>query len=298
MKIPFLSIVVALLIGSSVARAQDYSWWNSKHHWDGYTSWSSYLIYSPGFMGPNALPVPKIQTGHLPGKSSLEAGIEGHYSKGDQTANLFTELFFPLFSKRAGLGISYVPVEAYRTDTLTRDMRRSREYDPRGFSMGDVYFSTYVQLLEEKERIPDLLLTVNLKTASGTNLEGARHTDSPGYYFDVSAGKTLLNGEGKLKYLRAYAMLGFLVFQTNLVNNMQNDAFQYGTGFVLNFGRFRMDQQLGGYLGYLNNGDRPLVYRMNLTYGGQKRMDLKVRFQQGICDFPYSSLRISTLVRL
>ncbi|MCK4747764.1 MAG: hypothetical protein KAT15_12030 [Bacteroidales bacterium] len=276
--------------------AQDNSWWNEKHQWDGVTPWNSYLIVSPAFMGPNALPVPEVQKGILPGKRSFELGMDGHYSKGDRTGNLFTELFFPLFSERAGLAISYVPLEYYQTDTLTRDLRRSREYDARGVSRGDFYFSTYIHLVKEHGWIPDILFTVNLKTASGTRFNAARHTDAPGYYFDFSAGKTIYTGDGNLRNIRAYAMSGLYVFQTNLGNYMQNDAFQYGAGLDLDFGRLRMDHQLGGYAGYLGNGDKPMVYRMNLAWIQGSVMEMKLRFQQGFIDFPYSTLRLSTLI--
>jgi len=95
-----------------------------------------------------------------------------------------------------------------------------------------------------------------------------------------------------------YAMVGFYVFQTNLEKYPQNDAFQYGTGLDLNFGRFQLDQQWGGYIGYLENGDKPMVYRLNLTWYSQKTMDLKLRFQQGFFDFPYTSIRLSTVIKI
>lgn len=288
------SVILLLLLTGHILQAQDYSWWNSKHNWDGYTPWSDYLIMSPGFMGPNALPVPEVRKGKLPKERSFELAMDGHYSKGDQTANLFAELFFPLFSDRVGLGINYVPVEIYKTDTLTRDVRRSREYDAAGISFGDVYFTTYIHLVRERDRTPDVMVAVTLKTASGTRFEAARHTDAPGYSFDVSTGKTLYKGEGRLKYVHGYAMLGFYVYQTNLENHMQNDAVQYGSGFELGLGRFQIEQQLAGYAGYLDNGDRPMVYRLNLTWSGRSALDLKLRFQKGFFDFPYTSVRIST----
>ena len=99
-----VTLLSLLLVGISVpADAQDYSWWNHKHQWDGITSWTDYMIVSPAFMGPNALPVPEIRKG-MPEKSrSVEVAIDAHYSRGDQTGNLFSELNFPLFSDRAGL---------------------------------------------------------------------------------------------------------------------------------------------------------------------------------------------------
>ena len=275
---------------------QDHDWWNKKHQWDGITSWTNYLIVSPSFMGPNALPVPEVQKGLLPKERSLELGIDGHYSKGDQTANLFTEFFTPLFSDRAGLKISYVPLEFYQTDTLTRDLRRSREYDARGTSHGDVYIGTYIHILRETEKLPDVLLTVHLKTASGTRFAAARHTDSPGYYFDASLGKKFMLKKHEPDFYRLYGMVGFYAYQTNLDHYFQNDAFLYGAGFDLQRGKIYLENQLGGYTGYLSNGDKPMVYRLNVAWNGDSGVDLKLRFQHGITDFPYTTLRLSTLV--
>ena len=33
--------------------AQDYSWWNETHQWDGQSHWSSYMKVSPAFKEPN-----------------------------------------------------------------------------------------------------------------------------------------------------------------------------------------------------------------------------------------------------
>lgn len=285
-----------LLLAGFLLAAQDYSWWNEKHNWDGVTSWTQYLIISPAYMGPNALPVPEVKKGILPKDRSFELGVDGHFGSGDRTWNLFSELFFPLFSDRVGLGISYVPFEFYETDTLTRDLRRSREYETRGMSLGDVYFGTYIQLLEEKHLCPDVLLSINLKTASGTQYVAARHTNAPGYFFDVSAGKKLFAGEGLVRSIRAYLQAGFYVYQTNLDEYMQNDAFQYGAGFDINTQRIHLEQQLGGYQGYLENGDRPLVYRVSILWKYNASLEFRARFQQGIVDFPFSSIRISTLI--
>ncbi len=289
--------ILVFLLWGHLLKAQDFSWWNTIHDWDGHTPWSDYMIISPAFMGPNALPVPEVRQGKMPVERSFELALDGHYSKGDQTGNLYTELFFPLFSDRAGLEIRYVPVEIYKTDTVTRDIRRSREYDARGVSYGDVYFSTYIHLVKEKERIPDVMLSVNLKTASGTRYEAARHTDAPGYSFDISAGKDIYSGDGRLRNIRCYATIGFFVYQTNLENYMQNDAVQYGAGSDFTFGKFGMEHEISGYAGYLDNGDRPMVYRMNLSLKCCPALELGLRFQQGFFDFPYSSARLLSRVR-
>ncbi len=281
-----------LLTGKGIS-AQDYHWWNQRHQWDGTTPWSQYLILSPEYMGPNALPVPEIRDGAPPTGLSLEAGPEVHLSKGDLTGDLFTRIYVPLFSDRAGIELSYIPLEIYRTDTLTRDLRRSREYDPKGASMGDLYIGTFMHLLRERDNLPDLMLTVHLKTASGTGFQAARHTDTPGYFFDLSAGKSLLQGAGTMKELRVHVQAGFYVYQTNLENYRQNDAFMYGGGVQVSLGRFRIEPHIGGYAGYLKIGDRPLVSRLDLTWDPPSAVFWKLRAQQGWIDFPYTSLRLT-----
>lgn len=295
MRIVTLISLILLYLADRSMSGQDHDWWNKKHNWDGCSSWTEYLIVSPSFMGPNALPVPEVKKGILPGERSIELGLDGHYSAGDRTANLFFEFFTPLFSPRVGLGIRYVPVELYRTDTVTRDLRRSREYDAGGISFGDLYAGTYIHLVEGDDRIPDIMLSLHIKTASGTRFEAARHTDAPGYYLDLSAGKQFVPGERSIGLTRMYGMIGFYAFQTNLENYFQNDAFLYGAGFELKAGKLHMDHQMGGYAGYLDNGDRPLVYRLNLLLDTRSATDLMLRFQHGLNDFPYTSVRISAL---
>lgn len=277
---------------------QDYGWWNSKHDWDGTTPWNQYLIPSPAYLGPNALPVPEVRDGNLPSEGYFELGLDGHFGEGDRTGNVFTRFFVPLFSPRVGFSVSYIPLEIYRTDTLTRDLRRSREFDGRGVSHGDVYFSTLIHLVRAKGVMPDILLGVNMKTASGTNFQGARHTDAPGYFFDLSVGRLFSPEAWNGASLRAYVMAGFYVYQTSLVNYMQNDAFLFGAGMDFRTGPLRLEQQLGGYSGYLDMGDHPLVYRLSVHWDAGGRSGLKLRFQHGFHDFPYTSLRISTVVEL
>jgi len=42
----------------------DWNWWNEKHGWEpGMPSWRSFLHITPGYLGPNALPVPDVKKG-------------------------------------------------------------------------------------------------------------------------------------------------------------------------------------------------------------------------------------------
>lgn len=286
------------LSGIQGISGQDYSWWNTRHQWDGVTHWSRYMILSPAFMGPNALPVPEIKTGQLSSHSHFKLGGEGHFSRGDQTLNLTTELYIPLFSPRAGLHLQVVPFERYVLDTETRDQRVVRDFDGKGTAFGDLYLGTQIQLLQESKNLPAVALSVNLKTASGNNLAAARFTDTPGYYFDVSAGKTISPRNTIIDSIRPYLMIGLYVWQTYQTDHYQNDCFLYGLGFDLNIQKWMISNSLGGYSGYIGNGDQPLVYRFTLRSQFEKYPNLSIRFQEGLSDFPYTSCRFSLLLKL
>lgn len=287
-----LAAIISLVLILPVT-AQDFGWWNDAHEWDGTTHWTRYMKVSPAWMGPNALPVPEIKKGLLQEDLSLELAIDNHFSKGDKTQNLYTEIYIPLAPGKVGLKVFMVPVEHYAMDSLTNIGRISRDKDGEGYSAGDVYFSTWIQLLKNHQSLPDLMITINLKTASGTNLEAARHTDSPGYYFDLSAGKTYNTAGNKLISVRAYAMAGFYLWQTHSDFYYQNDSFLYGAGAELNFKRFSFNNNIGGYTGYIGMGDSPLVFRSQLTYILGSGHRIKTSFQQGLNDFEYSSVRIA-----
>ncbi|MTB52450.1 hypothetical protein [Lewinella sp. W8] len=295
----FLYCFIPFLL-SVVGHAQDdFGWWNEANNWDGATDWREYIIISPGFMGPNALPVPEIFTGQMDSTFVAELGIAGHRSPGDDTDNLFTRLFTPLFSERVGFDLRFVPLERYQMTTATRDERRSRDFDGRGTAVGDVYLATLVQLVEEQKQRPGVLLGVHLRTASGTNLGGARFTDSPGYHFDLSAGKTYRPQGGWIRSVRPYLMAGFLVFQVSNRGNdqRQNDCFLFGGGVDLGFTRVMLRQQIGGYLGYLDNRDKPIVYRLRVEsrFGG--RLNLAAGLQAGLNDWAYTTGQLSVIYR-
>jgi len=300
MNKPFVCflLLITLMLSYETVIAQDYSWWNEKHNWDGVTHWSRYIIISPSYMGPNALPVPDINTGIISDDLTLDIGADGHFSKGDKTTNLYTKIFIPLATNKVGLNLSWIPVEYYHMDTITRDIRRARDYDGKGFSVGDLTIGTYIQILKEKDRFPDLLLSINLRTASGSNLSAARFTDSPGYHFDLSFGKKRFKDNSRLEYINLYGMIGLYVYQSHYSKNYQNDAFVYGTGINLGFQKTIIENQFGGYIGYIGDGDKPMVYRLIIRSNRNAKWNYKVMFQQGIHDFDYSTVRLSAVINL
>lgn len=249
-------------------------------------------------MGPNALPVPSIRNGELSKPLQLETAYEMHLGKGDQTHNAFTRLYIPFPSRKVALELSMVPFEYYQMDTTVRDLRRARSFYGKGTSVGDLYISTHVQILAENEKRPAVLLTINLKTASGNKLSDARFTDTPGYFFDLSAGKTYrLSAESDFS-IRPHLMLGFYVWQTYRDAYRQNDGVLYGLGADLNLRNLVITNSLGGYSGYIGNGDKPLVYRLAIRSNSERLINYQLRFQQGLRDFPFSSFRAGLQINL
>lgn len=284
---------ILILSGYSVSFAQDYGWWNDLVQWDGKSHWSEYFIYTPKFFGPNAIPVPQIKNGLLINQSELEIGLASHFSDGDDTQNLSTRVFIPITKDRIGLQLYAVPYERYQMTAQTRDERRARDFDGRGYAFGDLYIGTWIQLTKPNADM-DLLLTINLKTASGSNREATRYTDGSGYNFDLSAGKsyTLSNPSN---YIRPHAQIGFYVWETNEDRNPQNDAFSYGIGADLKLNQTLVTTQLGGYIGYKGNGDKPIVLRSNLAQSVSNQIDLQLGAQLGFGDFPYNSIFINVI---
>jgi hypothetical protein len=288
-----------LLSLTTVLYAQtDISWWEEKHNFDGTRFWSSYLTMSPKYLGPNALPVPEFHGSEIPNQKEISIGTEVHHSTGDKTANLHCFLNYPLFNEKASIYVEYRPIEIYRTDTITRDLRASRQFNPEGHSSGDLYVSTHIQLLKDHEKWPDFSIGIGLKTASGTGLKGARHTDTPGYWFELGLGKSILTGLNKLRSIELYSRIGFYAYQTYLENHRQNDAFLYGAGIDLEIGKLRICNQLTGFHGYLDNGDSPLVYRMILKPSTARRVSGYILLQQGLKDFQYTSARLALVINL
>ncbi len=272
------------------------TWWNNENNWDRIRPWERYLTLSPGFMGPNAFPIPEIKTGRIEKSLRFETAAEGHFNKHEQTLNLFTRLFIPFKNKKVGLQFFIVPFEIYEYDAFIRAQRSSTDYDGQGVAIGDLYIGTHIQLLEKQTIWPDILLTINIKTASGNQYGAARFSDAPGYYFDLSFGKSfVLSPETKLRF---YGMLGFYAWQTNLPDHFQNDAVIYGLGAKLELKHLSINQNFGGFSGYLDNGDHPQAYRIDFQSRLKGAVNYKIRFQYGMKDSNYRSIRFSMLYNL
>lgn len=289
-------IILYIFISVSLSGQTDYTWWNEINNWDGVTPWDLYIIRSPGYMGPNALPVPEIKSGILQDEFNLQLCTDLHYSKGDNTQDIFSSIWLPLAGDKIGFELYGVIVEHYKMNQETRDQRHSRDFDAKGYSFGDFNIATYISLLRGHEKIPDMSLRIAFRFPSGSNLEGARFTDAPGYHLDMLLSKKIT------EYIRIKGMAGFYSWQIYYHNNRviyhQDDAFLYGTGLVYDKNKFIIEGNIAGYSGYINILDSPLVIRLKteVTLG---KIKSNLLIQKGLKeDLNYSTIRFGIRIPL
>ncbi|GER58517.1 hypothetical protein ULMA_06250 [Patiriisocius marinus] len=255
-------------------------------------------IIAPATLGPNALPIPEIKTGKLAKDFNLKIAYENHTSKGDDTQNAFIELSIPVVSNKVALVLSVVPAEYYTLDSETLEIRNITNGTASGNAGGDIYVGTHIQILKDKNSLPDILLSIDLKTASGTNTESARYTDAPGYIFDLSLGKDITTNTSVLESIRPFAMAGFYVYQTNRTDFRQNDAILYGAGVDLNFKKFSFTTSYGGYKGYIDDGDKPKVLRSTLRTRFNSIINYEIRLGRGFGSNFYDAVRLGLNINL
>ena len=166
-------------------------------------------LVAPAYFGPNAFPVPELPDTAAFGKWGFELAAEGFWGfEGDRTTDPFARLRLPLWSDRVSLSLWMPVVEFYRsTEQRLASCRVEEEWRTKalgGHLGGDLYVSTDMLLLREGTVRPSLILRAALKTASGGRYECARYYDSPGYFFDATAGKTfILNSQPPNSELRS-----------------------------------------------------------------------------------------------
>lgn len=256
---------------------------------------------APAYFGPNAFPVPDMLDGRTQSHLRLEIAGDGYlgYEK-DWTADVFARVYIPLFTERVNLTL-WMPVQEWYAMTPERQ-RTCRLQDTaaiRGHEAGDAYVSTDIQIVKARRWLPDMALRAAIKTASGGSFEKARYYDNPGYFFDLSVGKSLYFGAGKqFPYadaadakveLRFAGSAGFLCWQTD--NGRQNDAVMYGLQMLLRSEYVSLRAVWSGYVGWENDGDRPMVVKARLA-GHAKGFEPFAEYQYGIKDYPFHMVRV------
>ena len=282
-------ILISLFLCFNALLAQDNPyWWEDLHGIERGTPWAPEMVVSPGYLGPNALPVPNQVKGKVSSSSYVEMATEFHTMPGDWAFNFLPRIFYSVADGKMAFEFYGYSFERYRSSMEIRDFRKSRYYNPDRWEAGDYYFSTQIQLIKDNNKWPDMALRAGCKTASGA-LIGMRYTDTPAYWFDYSLGK---DNELDNSNIRWYAMLGFYCWQTTTAKWLQNDAYLYGLGFEWQKGNFGMENSIQGYSGYWEDLDKPINYRMQVKYAFKKHA-LGLQWQAGLRHVVYQSFRVS-----
>lgn len=266
----------------------------------------SVTLISPYYFGPNAFPIPDMLDGTVEHNLRAEFSADRFWgNRGDITTDASFSINMPLFTNRASLS-AWMPVmewwknsdeniETCRLADAVKDNSRIRK----GHGVGDIFVSTDVELLREKQICPAVAVRIAFKTASSDDdYCTGRFYDSPGYFFDIAAGKTFFNGgDGFFRGLRGAVSAGFLCWQTD--NGRQNDAIMYGLQTKVLTRFFSICETFGGYSGWENSisdggksaHDRPMSIKSQLTVPiGQ--LEIIVAHQYGIRDYPFNQLKI------
>jgi hypothetical protein len=254
---------------------------------EGWGMWKTRILLTAKNLGPNALPVPEIRSGLLSEEAYLNLSGFFHQADYDHTYCPFFKISLPFAQGRVALEVWSPFLEYYNVDSLSLVERKAWNTNPSGYSAGDVYIATLIQVLKGHQYLPDILLSINLKTASGSMLESLRHTDTPGYYFDVSMGREFQIS--KKIAIKPYGLIGFYVYQTLQVMNLQNDALLWGAGMDIASSKIEVKLNAGGYHGYFNQGDRPIVARLQCRYQLGESLAWVAGFQHGLNDFNFTS---------
>jgi hypothetical protein len=282
----FFSVILCCLV--LAGKTQTFGWWAQLVHWDGVSHWSHYIITEPGYLGPNALPVPRIGNGSADSDFSISATGNLHFSKGDNTQNIVLYANYCLVKDVIAFDVSWVPYEHFTMSHAIKERRHVYSYfyyDQH--AAGDMQLNTTIQLLNKWRKNIQLALRIGYRFPTGTGLGTARYTDAPGYYFDVSFGKPFSNSS--VKWI---GMLGFYSWQIISDSHRQNDALLLGSGIQWNTRTLQFQTYMAGYLGYMrNSGDKPIVFRATLEKK-LKRSSLLLGFQQGLHDFKYSCVEV------
>ncbi|MCL1821989.1 MAG: hypothetical protein FWG22_04115 [Prolixibacteraceae bacterium] len=284
------AVTFLLTSRAAVTDEQDWAWWNQLHNWEpGMPSWKRYIIISPGYLGPNALPVPEMKKGLIPLKSEISISASHHSHSGDPTQDLSAKIFLPFANGRIAIEVYGVFYEKYGYTETVRNERFSRNRTGIGTAEGDLYFSTMIQICRDRI-FPNTLVRMAGRTASGSDFYAARFSDAPGYFFDISMSKDIFLGHNFM--IKPFGVAGFYIWQTNSDQYLQNDAFLYGVGMDIKIHNFLLSGNFSGYNGYINNKDRPQLVTGSIRYDWSN-FALSFEYLHGLRDWEYRTVRFT-----
>ncbi len=293
-RLSFLFLLLFSIYSNAQKPGEDYTWWNELHNWqEGDPGWRNWIRITPGYLGPNALPIPEVKRGYLNTNSEFEITASGHFLKGDPTQDISARLFVPFAQSKIAVEFYGVILEHFSFSEEIRNERYARIEDGKGYAVGDLYFSTLIQLSKNR-KFPNTLFRMAAKTASGNQLEGARYTDSPGYFFDLSFSKEY--GKTEVGLFRPFGLFGFYSWQTNDELNLQNDAYMYAIGTDYERNGMVFSTSLSGYSGYKNERDKPMQLNFELRKDFNNNA-FRIQYIHGLRHWEYKTIRISFICK-
>jgi hypothetical protein len=283
----FLLLTVSVLL-SFFSTGQTFEDWSRLVAWDGVTPWQNYIVFSPRFMGPNALPIPEMSKGTADSVHAITVSGAFHFSRGDHTQNLKLHANYCLARDRVSFDITWIPIEWYEVSSEIKEERHVYHlyyYDKK--ARGDVLINMNIQVLNRWREFVQLSLRTGYRFPTSSETGGARFTDAPGYYFDLSAAKPIT----KDQRWKLSGMAGFYAWQTDKTG--QNDAFLFGAAIELNQKGWHWQFETRGYNGYKKIGDCPIVVGTELRKT-IRPFSFGARLRQGIRDYPFTTLELGT----
>jgi hypothetical protein len=269
---------------------------------------NKWLQIAPGKLGPNALSVPYMDYARVGKENKIETGVHYHYMTGDTAVNSFISFYWAIAPGRAAIEIWGQPSETFHMTNAVRDDRQIY-YDDTGWitQAGDLFLSTYIQLLKEKKWIPGVSVSYTLKTTTGSNKHG-RYTDAEMNNFYLAAGKSFCFEKGFIDEIRIAGLLGFYVWQTNKVEMSQDEGRLFETAIQIRKETYNLFAEFGGYWGwdayeYIDNlsgldqiqgNNDPLIFRTRFEKTG-KHVDFSLEYQTGFRDYHYQTFRLGVI---
>lgn len=290
--------MIALFLTPFLVSGQSYwDWWNNLHDYPNAAGpvRKRYINLSPGYMGPNALPVLRLMNGSYDENLWLDVQGAWHGGNGDKTENIFIRMNIPVAKDRVNLYFFLNPYEKWETNAQVRDERRMMNLAARGNDFGDLLFGVNFFLLNEEKHFINASMNIEVKTTLGSGLSNARYTDHGMYTYSGHIGRTLIQKERYSFLLKS--MAGFVTWQTNMnrlpggSSQFQNDAFLFGLGFEGTYGKWEIDSDFSGYSGYIGNRDNPLFWRSQIQYN-MSRLGIRAEYEYGLRWWAWDSIKV------
>lgn len=253
--------------------------------------------------GPNALPVIDMSAGETSDKLSVE--ISGSYFRGFNQSNTFTpnlRLNIPLFTRWVNLEAWYSVMDFYSMQNTKCTIHNLAKLYPLSHwhnVAGDIYVSTNIQVLHHQwfkkslPYMPSAVIRIGIKTASGGDFENKRFIDAPGYFLDLTLAEKI-NWENKwAKSFSLAGSIGFYCWQTGQAE--QNDAYMYGLRAEFEAQYLRLMAEWGGYTGWQNNGDCPMVIKARFGIPCSLGFEPYIAYQYGIRDWEYHEFKVGVM---